>query len=99
MPKSTLDDPTSHPLFGEPLGDREKEIIRLAAWGLTNEEIGEILFLSPNTIKTYLRRSSHKTGLGNRTALAIWLLAQNIKAEAFDFDSTMYQLQRFGYAE
>ncbi len=36
------------------LTDQEKEIIRLIGQGLTNNEIGERLFLSPNTVKFHI---------------------------------------------
>jgi DNA-binding NarL/FixJ family response regulator len=36
------------------LTDQEREIVRLIAQGLTNKEIGERLFLSPNTIKFHI---------------------------------------------
>ncbi len=36
------------------LTEQEREIIRLIAQGLTNKEIGEKLFLSPNTVKFHI---------------------------------------------
>lgn len=36
-----------------PLTKREKEILRLIADGLTNQEIGEKLFISPRTVETH----------------------------------------------
>jgi DNA-binding CsgD family transcriptional regulator len=89
----------THPLYGQPLGDREEQIIRLAGSGMTNAEIGQILFISPNTVKSFLHRASLKTGLHSKTALVVWLLAKDVKAEAFDLDSTLHQFRRYGWQE
>ncbi len=54
----------------ENLSDREKEVGRLAATGLTNKEIAEKLFISVNTIKTHLARVLEKLEVRDRTELA-----------------------------
>jgi LuxR family maltose regulon positive regulatory protein len=46
--------------------DREAEVIALLGTPLTTKEIGEELFLSRNTIKTYLRRIYRKLGAASR---------------------------------
>lgn len=46
--------------------DREVEVIALLGTPLTTKEIGEELFLSRNTIKTYLRRIYRKLGAASR---------------------------------
>jgi len=46
--------------------DREVEVIALLGTSLTTREIGEELFLSRNTIKTYLRRIYRKLGAASR---------------------------------
>jgi LuxR family maltose regulon positive regulatory protein len=51
----------------EPLSDRETEILRLIADGLTNQEIGSQLFLSLNTVKVHTRNIYGKLGVHNRT--------------------------------
>jgi DNA-binding CsgD family transcriptional regulator len=40
---------------GQPLTEREIEVVRLVADGLTDFEIGRRLFLSEHTIKSYVR--------------------------------------------
>jgi DNA-binding CsgD family transcriptional regulator len=47
---------------------REKEILRLAAAGKTNAEIGATLFLAPGTIKHHLIELFDKLGAPNRAA-------------------------------
>lgn len=39
------------------LSDRQKQIIALAATGLTNAEIGRRIWVSEDTVKTHLRRA------------------------------------------
>jgi LuxR family maltose regulon positive regulatory protein len=54
----------------EPLSEREQEVLRLVAVGLSNREIAEGLYLSVNTVKTHLQRIYGKLGVGSRTAAA-----------------------------
>lgn len=51
----------------EPLSDRELEVLQLIAEGLTNQEVGEKLFLSLNTVKAHTRNIYGKLGVNNRT--------------------------------
>jgi DNA-binding NarL/FixJ family response regulator len=53
------------------LTEREREVIRAIAQGLSNEEIAAALFLSRATVKTYLSRLFHKLGVRDRTQLVI----------------------------
>jgi DNA-binding NarL/FixJ family response regulator len=56
------------------LSKREREVLRLLSEGLTNEEIGKQLFISPDTVRTHIRRAITKLGAHNRTeAVAIAL--------------------------
>lgn len=56
---------------GEPpkLTERELEIARLAAEGLTNKEIGARLYISENTVKKQLKRIFEKLGITSRILL------------------------------
>lgn len=49
--------------------EREGEIVRLVAQGLSNKEIASRLYVSEATVKTHMYRILRKTGLGNRTEL------------------------------
>ena len=60
-------------LRGAPVGSlsgRERQIARLVADGLTNQQIADELHLSAKTVETYLTRSYAKLGIGRRAALA-----------------------------
>jgi two-component system response regulator DesR len=49
-----------------PLTPRETDVLALAATGLTTEEIGTQLFLSPMTVRNYLSNAIAKVGGRNR---------------------------------
>ncbi|MBI1280092.1 MAG: AAA family ATPase [Anaerolineaceae bacterium] len=51
----------------EPLSERELEVLRLVADGLSNREIGEQLFLALDTVKGHNRRIYAKLGVQRRT--------------------------------
>jgi DNA-binding NarL/FixJ family response regulator len=55
-----------------PLTDREEDVLALLATGLTNNEIGERLFLSLGTVKTHIAGILTKLGLRNRVEAAMW---------------------------
>jgi len=53
---------------GEQLTPREVEVLGLVAQGLSNAEIGRVLFISEATVKTHLVRAFVKLGVSDRTA-------------------------------
>ncbi|WP_432972384.1 response regulator [Dactylosporangium sp. CA-233914] len=53
------------------LTDREREIMVLAAHGLSNEEIAARLFLSPLTAKTHVNRAMTKLAVRDRAQLVV----------------------------
>jgi DNA-binding CsgD family transcriptional regulator len=59
----SLPDPLSE------LTPQQRQIVRLAAEGLTNREIGERLLLSPRTVSSHLYRSFPKLGISDRHQL------------------------------
>ncbi|MBI4692432.1 MAG: hypothetical protein HY749_00235 [Gammaproteobacteria bacterium] len=54
----------------EPLSEREREIVRMLARGLSNKDIGAALFISENTVKFHLKNLYGKLGVKNRTQAA-----------------------------
>ncbi len=50
------------------LSARERELLNLAAEGLTTGEVADRLFLSPNTVKTYWQRLFDKLGANDRAS-------------------------------
>lgn len=55
----------------EALTDREREILQLVATGADNDRIGELLFISPATVKTHLARIMAKTDSHDRAQLVV----------------------------
>jgi DNA-binding NarL/FixJ family response regulator len=53
------------------LTDREQEVLGLVGRGLTNEEIGRTLFLSPLTAKTHVSRIMSKLAARDRVQLVV----------------------------
>ncbi len=51
----------------EPLSQRELEVLRLIAQGLSNQEIGKRLFLALDTVKGHNRRIFDKLQVQRRT--------------------------------
>jgi LuxR family maltose regulon positive regulatory protein len=50
----------------EPLSHKERKTLALLVAGLTNKEIAEQLFVSPNTIKTHVKNIYRKLGVNSR---------------------------------
>jgi DNA-binding NarL/FixJ family response regulator len=59
------------------LSFREKQIVALAVFGLTNSQIGARLFLAESTVKSHLSASFIKLGVGSRTEAAALILDPN----------------------
>ncbi|MHA3701032.1 AAA family ATPase [Jatrophihabitans sp. YIM 134969] len=60
------------PSHRDPLAEltaQQVQIVRMAAAGLTNREIGQALFLSPRTVGSHLYRSFPKLGVASRAHL------------------------------
>lgn len=56
----------------EELTERELDVVRATARGLTNTEIGQELFMSLSTVKTHLASAQGKIGARNRVEAAAW---------------------------
>ena len=62
----------------EPLTEREREVLRLIAFGHTNAEISDRLYLSVRTIESHRARIQEKLGLRGRAELIRYALATGI---------------------
>ena len=62
------------------LSKREREVLRLLADGLRNEEIGRRLFLSPETVRSYTGRAMQKLGADTRTEAVAVAIRQSLIA-------------------
>ncbi|HEX4109155.1 MAG TPA: response regulator transcription factor [Solirubrobacteraceae bacterium] len=62
------------------LSERERQVLELAAAGRSNAAIGEELFLSAATVKSYLARTFEKLGVSDRSAAVAAALRQGLIA-------------------
>jgi DNA-binding NarL/FixJ family response regulator len=60
----------------EALSPRERDVLRLLAWGHSNKEIAGALGLSVKTVETYKVRIATKLGLRSRTEMVRFALRQ-----------------------
>lgn len=72
-PRRALSTPgLNWPGRGEGLTDRESEILALITQGRSNTEVAALCFLSPNTVKSYIRSVYRKIGVRTRTQAVLW---------------------------
>jgi HD-GYP domain-containing protein (c-di-GMP phosphodiesterase class II) len=60
------------------LSDREVEVLRLVARGLSNKEIGRALHISPVTAKNHVAHVYEKTGVATRSAAALYAVTKRL---------------------
>ena len=60
------------------LTEREVAVLELIAAGLSNEQIASELFVSINTIKTYVRTAYRRIGADSRSQAVIWAMRQGL---------------------
>jgi DNA-binding NarL/FixJ family response regulator len=56
----------------EGLSDREAEILALITQGKNNADIAALTYLSPNTVKSYVRNLYRKIEVSSRTQAVLW---------------------------
>jgi DNA-binding NarL/FixJ family response regulator len=64
------------------LSPREAEVLALIAQGLSNQEIADRVFISPNTVKSYIRSVYRKIGVERRGQAVAWALINGFKPES-----------------
>ena len=57
---------------GEGLSDRESEVLALITQGKSNADVARLTYLSPNTVKSYIRTIYRKIGVESRTQAVLW---------------------------
>lgn len=56
----------------EGLSQREGEVLALITQGKTNAEIAGLVYLSANSIKSYIRSAYRKIGVNTRVEAVLW---------------------------
>lgn len=80
MKQVTAQPAAAPPASAPDLTERETEVIRLVAQGLSNREIAEQLVISEKTVKTHISNLLGKLGLADRTRLAIYAIKNGLAA-------------------
>lgn len=60
------------------VSDREMEIIKLIAEGLSNKEVADKLFLSTHTVTTHRKNIMNKLGVNNTAGLVLFAVRENL---------------------
>ncbi|WP_420174298.1 LuxR C-terminal-related transcriptional regulator [Luteococcus sp. OSA5] len=64
------------------LSMRESEMISLICQGLSNDQIARSLYLSPNSVKSYIRSAYHKINVNSRSQAVIWGIDNGLRPVA-----------------
>ena len=62
----------------EPLTEREMDVLRLVAQGLSNQDIAETLVIGEGTVRTHVSNILSKLHLANRTQAALYALREGL---------------------
>jgi NarL family two-component system response regulator LiaR len=73
-----LNRPSDLPPTEDPLTEREVEVLRLVARGMTNQEIAETLTISDRTVANHVGNILGKLHLANRTQAALYALRERL---------------------
>jgi DNA-binding NarL/FixJ family response regulator len=66
------------------LSPRESSVLALVTRGFTNQEIADQLYLSINSVKTYIRSAYRKVGVTSRSQAVAWAIHNGFSAERSD---------------
>ncbi|MDI3340656.1 MAG: response regulator transcription factor [Sphaerobacter sp.] len=81
-----LSRPSTEPQPAHPLTEREVEVLKLVAKGMSNQAIADALFVSEATVRTHVSSILSKLYLDSRTQAALYALRKGI-ASLSDDDS------------
>ncbi len=73
-----INQPSDLPPSDDPLTEREVEVLRLVARGLSNQEIADDLVVSERTVRTHVSNILSKLHLANRTQAALYALKEGL---------------------
>jgi NarL family two-component system response regulator LiaR len=73
-----LSNPSNLPPTEEPLTEREEEVVKLVAQGLSNQEIAERLSITERTVRAHVSSILSKLQLANRTQAALYALKEGL---------------------
>ena len=62
------------------LSSREAEVLGLITQGMSNSEIAEVMYLSPNSVKSYIRSAYRKIGVARRAQAVSWGMRRGLHA-------------------
>jgi DNA-binding NarL/FixJ family response regulator len=66
------------PLYPNDLTEREVEVLRLVARGLSDAQVAEILVISPRTVNAHLRSVYSKLNITSRTAATYFAIEHHL---------------------
>ena len=72
--------PSGHPPTPQPLTERELEVLRLVAQGLSNREIADHLVITEMTVRTHVSNILGKLHLASRIQAALYALREGLVA-------------------
>ncbi len=78
--------PSDRPPTTDPLTEREAEVLRLVAQGLSNQDIAEKLHISAPTVRTHVSNIMSKLYLANRVQAALYALREGLTSLDADPD-------------
>ncbi|MBN2002070.1 MAG: response regulator transcription factor [Anaerolineae bacterium] len=70
--------PSGRPPTPDPLTEREAEVLRLVAQGLSNQDIAEKLYIGAPTVRTHVSNIMSKLYLANRVQAALYALREGL---------------------
>jgi DNA-binding NarL/FixJ family response regulator len=74
IPTVRTPDDSTYPGKADGLSRRESGVLALIVQGRSNQEIASELFLSVNSVKTYIRSAYRKIGANHRAQAVVWAL-------------------------